>query len=76
MQQQVIAGIQEINKHITPTEWYFTGHSLGAALSGIARFFFPLFIYFIHFLLVLAAVEIGPTVGVPVTCYNFGGMIT
>jgi len=36
------------------TAIYFSGHSLGAAIS------------------VLAAIEIGVTTGLPITCYNFG----
>jgi len=51
---QVQMAVKNIYSHITPTAFYFSGHSLGAALS------------------VLAAIEIGAPLSVPVTCYNYG----
>jgi len=51
---QVEAAVKLIYSHITPTAFYFSGHSLGAALS------------------VLAAMEIGTPLSIPVTCYNYG----
>jgi len=51
---QIIAGVKTIMDTIKPTTFYFSGHSLGAALS------------------VIAAVEVGLTLSVPITCYNYG----
>jgi len=50
----VIAALKEVYTKITPTEFYFSGHSLGAAVS------------------VLAATDIGASLDVPITCYNYG----
>jgi hypothetical protein len=54
VKSQVVAAVKSIQNYITPTGFYFSGHSLGAALS------------------VLAAIEIGAPLSVPVTCYNYG----
>jgi len=35
---QVLQGIKEVTAKITPTTFYFTGHSLGAAISVLAAF--------------------------------------
>lgn len=50
----ILAGVKQLYSLITPTEFYFSGHSLGAALS------------------ILATMEIGVPLSIPVTCYNFG----
>lgn len=36
IKEQVVAAVQQVFKQIKPTEFYFTGHSLGAALSVLA----------------------------------------
>jgi len=50
----VESAVQTLINTYHPTSFYFSGHSLGAALA------------------LLAALEIGPTLGVPFTVYNFG----
>jgi len=50
----VVSGVQELITNHHPTFIYFSGHSLGAALS------------------LFAALEIGETLSIPYTVYNFG----
>jgi len=54
VRQQVLTALKLVYTKIEPTEFYFSGHSLGAAIS------------------VLAAVDIGYSLNVPITCYNYG----
>lgn len=54
VKSQVLTGLKLLESKITPTEYYFSGHSLGAAVS------------------VIAAVDIGPSFNLPITCYNYG----
>jgi predicted lipase len=38
VRDQVVAGIKQVYDVITPSQYYFTGHSLGAAISVLAAF--------------------------------------
>lgn len=75
IQQQVEDAVKLLQEKIILKKIYFTGHSLGAALSSmLSFFFFFVFFFFLFFCLVFGALEVGTTLGVPVYAYNFGRM--